>query len=650
MKYLLLLSLVVLTSVPVYPQDALCPLPPGSLQIGGFVGNRIDLCLRNRVMAQDVDLLIKPFREKSDGKWGFRNDFWGRWYTSAMLGYCYIPGPETQAIVDAAAKGLMETQSPDGYIGTYPGEYRLGDWDVWGTKRVLLGLIANYDHTRNKLVLEAAEKAADNLISEVNRGDVNLAATGWNGWKGLPPSSVLNPIARLYRITGKKSYLDFANEIIKSWDAPNVLTPTGLRLIQQAISDVPLWEMSGAPKAYEMMECFMGIAEMYRITKNPQYLQACEHLVNSIVRDELMIVGSASVAEIWCHGKMRQNEPLFQSMETCVTVSWVELLYQMLCLTGESRYADQLEISLYNGLLGAMTPKGDWWAYYSGMMGERVLTHQQFPDMMMSCCLASGPQGLMLTPSWSVMNSTRGVTINLFGNIRAKLITPALQAASIKMESDYPVGGKITATLSIPESEEFTINIRIPVWSKNTEMRINGKTFMGDIVAGTYTSINRQWKDHDVIELVMDMRAKVLKAPSGIGDAAIQRGPVVLAFDSRLVPFQTYVEVPPMYRYIFSGNKPDNYIDAELLEHSDTSGIWMVFNVPLLDEAGNPHLLKMCDYASAGNTWQRDNIFRVWVHQPFDLRHLYINQLNWRVINPFSETDEPPTIPLRYKK
>jgi uncharacterized protein len=650
MRYLVPLFLFIFLTVPVFPGDVLNPLPAGSLHIGGFVGSRIDLCLRNRVMAQDADLLVRPFREKSDGKWGFRNDFWGRWYTSAMLGYTYDPDPEKYALVEAAAKSLINTQSPDGYIGTYPEEYRLGDWDVWGTKRVLLGLIANYELTKDKNVLDAAQKAADYLINEVTNEGVNLAATGWNGWKGLPPSSVLNPIARLYGITGKKSYLDFAGSIIESWNSPNSLTPTGLHLIKQALSDVPLQEMGGAPKAYEMMECFMGIAEMYRITANPQYLDACKHLINSIIREELMIVGSASIAEIWCQGRMRQNEPVFQGMETCVTVSWMELLFQMLCITGDSRYADQLETSLYNAVLGAMTPKGDWWAYYSGLMGERVLTHQQFPDMMMSCCLASGPNGLMLTPSWSVMSSSRGIALNFYGNVSAKIKTPAGKNASLKMESDYPVGGKINIILTLPEKEEFTIDLRIPEWSKNTSVKINGKTYQGDIIAGAYVSIRRQWTDQDQIELVMDMRARVVKAPSGIGDAAIRRGPVVLSFDSRLVPFQTYVEVPPMYRFIFSAYNPDDYINVELLENAENPGIWMIFNVPLLDEAGNQHFLKMCDYASAGNTWQQGNIFRVWVHQPFDLRHLYINKLDWRVTNPFSETGEPPSIPERYKK
>ena len=87
---------------------------------------------------------------------------------------------------------------------------------------------------------------------------------------------------------------------------------------------------------------------MYRVTGNKLYIDACQSLIQSIIDDEIMIVGSGSIAEIWCHGKMRQTEPIYQGMETCVTVTWMKLLYQMLRITGESKYADQLEISLYN--------------------------------------------------------------------------------------------------------------------------------------------------------------------------------------------------------------------------------------------------------------------------------------------------------------
>lgn len=337
--------------------DALFPAPYGAVRIGGYLGEKLDLCIDNRLMAQDIERLVQPFRDKPDGNWGFRSEFWGKWFTAAMMGYGYAPSAEHRATVDRAVRELMATQSADGYIGTYPDSCHLGDWDIWGRKYVLLGLLAYYDQTKETAALEAARRVADHLIAEAGPGSgTNIAATGWIGWKGLASCSVLEPIALLYQRTGEKRYLDFARHIVRSWDEPNRLAPAGLRLIQEAIGETAPWKMSGAPKAYEMMSCFEGLCELYRVTGEPLYLEAVQRLVDALVRDEIMIAGSGSVAEIWCHGAVRQSEPLYQGMETCVTATWMKLMYQMLRLTGDSRCADRLETSLYNALLGAMSP------------------------------------------------------------------------------------------------------------------------------------------------------------------------------------------------------------------------------------------------------------------------------------------------------
>jgi DUF1680 family protein len=612
-------------------KDVLTPLPPGNIHIDGYLGKKLDLCIENRVMAHDVDRLIKPFAVRNDGNWGFRCEFWGKWFTSAMLGYGYQPTPENKTRIDKAVSGLLKTQTPDGYIGTYPDGEHLGDWDIWGRKYVLLGLLAYYDQVNDPAILEAARKEADHLITEVGANSgVNMAETGWIGWKGLAPSSVLEPIALLYQKTGEKRYLDFAGHIIKSWESPNKLSPTGIHLIENAVSGTPLRQMSGAPKAYEMMSCFEGLCEMYRVTGNQLYFDACHTLIHTILKEEIMIVGSGSIAEIWCQGKMRQTEPMYLGMETCVTATWMKFLYQMLRLTGESRYADQLEISLYNALLAAMTPNGDWWSYYTSLMGERVPSHLQFDDVVMSCCLASGPRGLLLTPSWSVMTSRKGLAVNLYGQMDATVKTPGNQSLTLKMKSDYPLNDRIHTTLHLPKKETFTLDFRIPEWSENTVIQINGQPYDGYVIPGTYASINREWSDNDRIEITLDLRARVIDAPSGVSDAAIMRGPVVLAFDTRLVPFRTGVTEPPMLRYEFLKNKDSQYIDLEWVEPSDPA-IWMSFNVPLKDEAGRRHTLPMCDYTSAGNTWNEGNLFRVWIQQPFDFRHLYTNGVGWRV-------------------
>ena len=472
-------------------------------------------------MAQDIERLVQPFRDKPDGNWGFRSEFWGKWFTAAMMGYGYAPSAEHRATVDRAVRELMATQSADGYIGTYPDSCHLGDWDIWGRKYVLLGLLAYYDQTKETAALEAARRVADHLIAEAGPGSgTNIAATGWIGWKGLASCSVLEPITLLYQRTGEKRYLDFARHIVRSWDEPNRLAPAGLRLIQEAIGETAPWKMSGAPKAYEMMSCFEGLCELYRVTAEPLYLEAVQRLVDALVRDEIMIAGSGSVAEIWCHSAVRQSEPLYQGMETCVTATWMKLMYQMLRLTGDSRCADRLETSLYNALLGAMSPRGEWWAYYSGLMGERVHSHQQFPDVVMSCCVANGPRGLMITPSWAAMTGPDGVALNLYAPLQAEVATPDGQSLKIDMQTVYPADGRVRIAVGLPKSEAFALRLRIPQWSERTSLRINGAPYDGYLIPGTYASIERTWNEGDRIELDLDMRARVVDAPSGSGDRA----------------------------------------------------------------------------------------------------------------------------------
>jgi len=626
--------------------DMLTPADFGSVSMDGYLGEKLDLCIENRVMAQDVDRILEPFTTKIDGAWGFRCEFWGKWFTSAMLGYGYQPTPEHEKVIQKAVSGLIATQSPDGYIGTYPEEHHLGTWDVWGRKYVLLGLTSYFRQTGDSTALESAVAVADHLIGEAGpESGINLAETGWVGWKGLAPSSVLEPIIDLYKITGDRDYLEFGEHIVRLWDKPNKLTPGGIRLVEEVLDGTPLWELGGAPKGYEMMSCFEGLCEMYRVTGDRRYMDACEALVEQIVRDELMIVGSCTAYEIWFNGKIRQTEVLHQAMETCVTVTWMKLLYQMLRLTGDSKYADAFEISLYNALLSSMTPAGDWWAYYNSLQGERCYSHQQFRDVGQSCCVANGPRALLLVPRVAYMTGSGGPVINLYGPSTANLTIPSGNKISLVQETEYPVHGKVKISINTDKKESFPVRLRIPEWSANTILKVNGNPVDVDVQPGTYASINRTWKDEDIIELSLDMQGRAVQAFSGVDDLALIRGPLVLSFDSRQVSERRGGFDPPLYRYKFDTD-PQGLIDIQIKEVDSPEGIYMTFTVPLVDEAGNGHSILMCDFCSAGNSFAEGNIFRVWVQQPFDFRHLYTLNLDWRAN---SSEKERPEIPEEYK-
>ena len=176
---------------PAAVTDVHAPLPPGAVKLGGFLGRRLDDCIRSGIGAQDVAALVAPFRVR-DETWSWRTEFWGKWFTSAAWAWRYNQDPALRRKLDEAVAGLLATQTPDGYIGTYREEARLSNWDVWGRKYVLLGLLAHHDLTGDAAALAAAARSADYLLqTDRSRGGSAASTTpaAGTGWRRAPSSS-----------------------------------------------------------------------------------------------------------------------------------------------------------------------------------------------------------------------------------------------------------------------------------------------------------------------------------------------------------------------------------------------------------------------------------------------------------------------------
>jgi hypothetical protein len=153
------------------------------------------------------------------------------------------------------------------------------------------------------------------------------------------------------------------------------------------------------------------------------------------------------------------------------------------------------------------------------------------------------------------------------------------------------------------------VRIRIPAWSKQSVVTVNGENTTG-IVPGN-TAIKRNWKQGDVIHVTLDMRAHVVEMGELQKSIAIVRGPLVLARDARLGGANVDESAKPVL------NK-DGYLDLEPAG-INTNGLWMQFSAPFLLEshkegANKPVPLLLCDYASAGNTYDDQSRFRIWIH------------------------------------
>jgi DUF1680 family protein len=593
---------------PVAPMvgDALECLPAGAVAVHGHLGEEIGLCLRNRVMAQNVENLVAPFRAREDvTEW--RGEFWGKWITSAIEAYHLDPDPRLRAVIERGVRELVATQTADGYIGAYSQANRLQRWDVWGRKYTLLGLLAWNRETGDRQALAAARRLADSLLAEAGPGKGNLFRNDM--WNGMASSSVLEPMVLLYRRTGDARYLAFCQWLVGEWRQPY-----GPDLERKALAGVPVVEMFarrapapkeygdyGHSKAYEMMSCFEGLLELYRVTGERPHFDAARAAFDNIRTHEITVIGSGSEWERWADGARRQTEPWRKGMETCVTVTWMKFAAQLLRLTGEPRYADEIEITAYNALLGAQAPDGSWWCDFVTLGGTKERAENQC-GMEASCCVANGPRGLMLLPQIAIMAGREGPTISLYGRMTATVPLAAHHQVGLEMESAYPEQGDVRIRLLPDQPAAFTLSLRIPAWSQGTRVLVNGEPQPG-VVPGTYLPLARTWRAGDVVVLNLDLRPRIIRAPGMPRLFALARGPVVLARDRRLDPA---LDQPA--NALLAGNDPP----LDLLPAAAHPATWMGFSTVL---AGGGRV-DLCDFASAGNTWGPDSRYRVWFDQP----------------------------------
>ena len=525
--FLLLSFLFSLSGISQNVGDRLTTIPQHNLRIKGYVGQKTDDILKKQLIAQDWDYLVEPFRHHEETHL-WQMEFWGKWILGAVAAWEYYHDPVLMDHMSKSVAALIETQLPNGYIGNYSPEAQLEQWDIWGRKYVMLGLLRYHDITHDRKALKAARREADYLLSQVGPGKVNIIKTG--NYHGMASSSVLEPIMMLYNKTHEKKYLRFAKYIVAQWE-----TPEGPQLISKALAGIHVADRFPHPKswfspengqkAYEMMSCYNGLLELYKVTGEKDYLKAVQMTVDDIMKEEINVAGSGSAFECWYHGRDKQTIPTYHMMETCVLVTWMKLNYDLLRVTGDPAYANNIETSWYNALLASTKYDGSEIQMYSPLIGHRGNTARQC-GMDINCCSANGPRGYMLIPRYAVITSQSGeVFINLYAPMTAEVPLPDKSSLKLIQETDYPEGQTILLKVMPEKPEKLTLALRIPSWSTITNIRINGED-IPDIHPGDYKKITRTWNKGDRIEIILDMRARILTHDRHV---AVLRGPVVLA-------------------------------------------------------------------------------------------------------------------------
>lgn len=635
----------------------------------GFMQDAFDFVAEKQLTNTELwKRFVNQFRTDADsGDRGWRGEFWGKMMRGACFVYSYSKDAGLYEILKQTVIDMMESADEYGRISTYKKDGSDGTfaefdgWDMWSRKYVLLGMeyfceICTDDAMKEKIT-DSMCAQLDYITEHIGSAEGQIEITSaTRNWHGLNSSSILEPVVRLYSITKRQKYLDFAKYIVEcgGTDITNIF--------DLAYNNELYPYQYPVTKAYEMTSCFEGLLEYYRVTGNEKYKTAVINYAEKILESDFTVIGcSGCTHELFDHSTVRQANPTSDDtspascsaitsimQETCVTVTLMKFFWQLASLTGESKYADAFETSLYNAYLGSFNTEGNiasttdevypecareampfdsYSPLCAGVRGSGVGGLRKTADNhYYGCCAAIGAVGMGLVPKMHLMHTKLGFVINLYINGTAYTKAPDGSKVCFVTETAYPADGNVKITIKTNTSSEFELKLRNPYWSKNTAVTVCGRELSA---TKEYIVISKIWQDGDTVELCFDMRTEAIR-PIPYGrqiiftdvrwgydyitpvfdkepdDAkhhvALRRGPIMLAQENRLgynVDDAVSIKI-----------NHDGYVDAKpaadkLAPYPNITEI----EVPLCDGS----VMHLTDYASAGKLWTKESKTAVWI-------------------------------------
>jgi len=509
--------------VPAVVDDRQEAQVPDRVRLSGMLGARIEANTYTRLLETvDVDRLLEGYR-KRPGRQTWDGEHIGKWIHAASLAWANSGDAKLRAKIVGAVAELVKCQEADGYLGTYLPAKRWTDWDVWAHKYNLIGLLTWIRLSGDRSSLDCCLRMGDLLCREFGESKRDLNTSGQHS--GMASGSVLEPMVLLYRFTGDQRYRDFCQYILRDWE-----TATGPHLVATLLTAKHVDEVGNA-KAYEMLSCLNGLLEWYRATGDKELLTAALNAWEDITAKRLYITGAASWGERFHDDYDLPNTGAVG--ETCVTVTWEQFNLQLLRLTGQARYAQELERIAYNQLSGAQRPDGRAWGYYVTMKGVKPYSS----SLDGHCCLSSGPRGVALISTAAMTTDGDGVVVNLHEAGRADLRLRDGSRVAMAIATTYPSDSKVTITIQPEKTATFCVKLRIPTWCPTATLKFGSQTLSTAAGKDGYAVIRRTWQPGDQLSLDLPLTPRVVVGDHlNHGKASIHYGPLVLASDAALDP------------------------------------------------------------------------------------------------------------------
>ncbi|NDV16365.1 glycoside hydrolase family 127 protein [Muricauda sp. TY007] len=475
------------------------------------------------------------------------------------------PNPELEKLLDSLVSIIKVGQETDGYLTTWrtidpatpPASWVKVDkgerWEslamsheLYNAGHLFEAAVVHYKATGKRNFLDIAIKNADLMVQTFGEGEGKIAA--------VPGHQIIETgLIKLYQTTGKKDYFDLAKYFLDHRGKPEHHELFG----DYSQDHVPVTDQDEVVgHAVRAVYMYAGMTDIAAIEKDTAYLKAVNALWDNMVNKKMYITGGIGAKhEGEAFGENYELPNLTAYNETCAAIGDVYWNHRLHNLTGNVKYFDVIERTLYNGLISGLSLDGQKFFYPNALESDGVYkfnqgacTRKDWFDC--SCCPTNVIRFLPAMPGLIYSKTDDTVFVNLYATNDAKVDLKA-QTVKLSQETTYPWDGKVKLTVDPTEAGKFTMKFRVPGWARNevlpgdlyqyatvvnekNRISLNGEKLDVQAEEGYFT-ISREWTKGDVIELEFPMEVRKVKANQLVaenkGKMSLEHGPMVYAVE-----------------------------------------------------------------------------------------------------------------------
>ncbi len=460
--------------------------------------------------------------------------------------------------MDMAIAVIGKAQKPDGYIYTKSiieqqksGQAKMFDdklsFEAYNFGHLMTAACAHYQATGKTSLLNIAKKATDFLIG------FYATATPEQARNAICPSHYMG-ITEMYRTTGEKKYLQLVNKLMSIRGTVEGTDDNSDRQPFRQMEKV----VGHAVRANYL---FAGAADLYAETGEPALLTTLNKMWDNVVNHKMYVTGGCgalydgvsvdgvsykpdTVQKVHqAYGRDYQLPNFSAHNETCANIGNVLWNWRMLLVTGQARYADVMELALYNSVLSGASMQGTEFFYTNPLAASADYPYQlrwqggRQPYIQLSnCCPPNIVRTIAEVGNYMYGMSDKGLYVHLYG--ANKLRTQLADGSSFAFEEQtlYPWSGAITFNITEAPAKKMEMHLRMPGWCKKATLSINGKAASAAAGDDGYIVIDKQWKAGDKITFMLEMPAVLLESNPLVEETrnqvTVKRGPVVYCLES----------------------------------------------------------------------------------------------------------------------